>query len=164
MRIIIFLLFPLFLSAQNTSVAVSDSIRLALSDLILDTVITSPPFDTIIQPLESFYDTNNDIYVYVAQVSGGQFKALSHSIQPNVFKFDNGDLVKAWHVYEIENWILGATGTNYQGFSFTGSGPYMCTLTISGDTWIGYATDETNALGRAFYNFLFDPAFSTYLQ
>ena len=162
MRTILFLLLPLFSAAQNTSAAVSDSIRSAMVALVDDASLGV--HDTIIQPLESFYTTTGRLYVYVAQVAGGQFKALCDSDQPNIFKFNDPSLVRAWHIYEIYNWLTGETGTNYSGYGFTGSGTITCTLTISSDTWTGVASNETDALGLAFYHFLIDPDFETYQQ
>lgn len=161
MKPLLFLFLPFLAAAQNTSVSVSDSIHLALVALANDTLVNTN--DTLIQPIESFY-SGSTIYVYLAQVAGGQFKGISHSAEPNIFKFNDPALVKTWHVYEIDNWLSGYTGTNYGGFVFSGVGTITCTLTVSGDTWTGIATNETDAFGRAFYSFLFDPDFETYLQ
>lgn len=159
MKKYIFILPAIFLYfagvCQTTNAAVSDSIDNQMSVL---------GYDTLIQPLETFYTSGGDLYVYFSQVSGGQFKALSHSVAPNVFKFNDFTLTKSWHVYEVDNWLLGATGTNYGGYSCSGGGTRTCTITISGDTWNGSSTNDSDALGLAFYHFLLDPDFATYLQ
>ena len=162
MRTILFLLLPLFSAAQNTSAAVSDSIRAAMVALVDDASLGV--HDTIIQPHQTFYKSAGLIYLYIAQVAGGQFVAVSDSDPPNVFKFNDPSLVRAWHIYEIDNWLTGEAGTNYSGYAFAGSGTITCTLTISSDTWTGIASNETNALGLAFYHFLIDPDFETYQQ
>lgn len=154
--LLLLLLNGLFARAQYTSPAVSDSINAALVDL---------SYDTLVQPYQAFYDSQSDLYVYISQVSGAQFLALSHSVGPNIFKFNHTDLIRAWHNYEIDNWILGATGTNYEGYSCeTVIINRECTITISGDTWRGTASGDDDALGLAFYHFLIDPDFATYLQ
>jgi len=155
MRILFFLLLPLFVVGQNTSAAVSDSILTQLDAL---------GYDSLIDTHNSFYDSNGDLYVYFTQISGKQFRAISHTVAPAVFLFTDNTLTRAWHEYEIDNWLSGATGTNYEGYGFAGSPVITCTITISGDTWTGMALNNTDALGLAFYHFLLDPDFATYLQ
>ena len=165
MRTLLFILiFPMLSFGQNTTLAVSDSIENQIATLISATVLTEPPYTKIVQPYETFYNTEGVIYVYLAQIAGSQFKAISHEAEPSCFRFDDTNLIKAWHVYEIDNWLSGATGTNYEGYGFTGFPTITCTLTISRDTWTGVALTETDALGLAFYHFLLDPDFATYLQ
>jgi|JI9StandDraft_1071089.scaffolds.fasta_scaffold06844_3 hypothetical protein len=163
MRIIVFLFFPFLSFGQITDADVSDSIHVALVALIADTSIINVS-EKIIEPLETFRDSNGVVYLDVGQISGGQFKAVSQSADPNVFRFDDDSLIKAWHIYEIDNWLSGYTGTNYEGYEFTGSGTITCTLTISGDTWTGIAANNTDAFGLAFYHFLIDIDFATYIQ
>lgn len=165
MKKYIFILLSIFLhtivTGQITSNAVSDSIRSAMIIQARDTLL--PGTDTLIQTLETFY-SSGDVYVHIGQVAGGQFKAVSHSVVPNIFKFNDTSLKKAWHIYEIDNWLSGATGTNYGGYSFSGIGTITATLTISGDDFTGLALNNTDALGMAFYHFLLDPDFETYLE
>lgn len=162
MRTFLLLLLPLFSFGQNTTFAVSDSIHVGLVCVVNDTLVS--PSDTLIEPIQAFYANGGRLYLYVAQIAGGQFRAVSDAVEPNVFKFNDPTLIRAWHIYEIDNWITGATGTNYGGYSFSGSGTITCTLTVSSDTWTGVASNDTDALGLAFYHFLIDPNFSIYLQ
>lgn len=156
MRYMLFLFLPALCQAQTTNSAVSDSMHTALSAL---------EYDTAIQPLECFYDANGNLYTYIAQVAGEQFKAISHTEGPNVFKFSDETLHRSWHIFEMYTWLLGSTGSNFEGYEFSGSPPSVsCTLTISGDTWIGEGANNTDALGMAFYHFLIDPDFLTYLE
>ena len=113
MRIIVFLFFPFLSFGQITDADVSDSIHVALVALIADTSIINVS-EKIIEPLETFRDSNGVVYLDVGQISGGQFKAVSQSADPNVFRFDDDSLIKAWHIYEIDNWLSGYTGTNYE--------------------------------------------------
>ncbi len=162
MRTLLLTLLPLFAFGQNTTLAVSDSIHVGLVGVVNDTIVS--PSDTLVQSTQAFYANGGRLYLYVAQIAGGQFRAVSDAVETNVFKFNDPTLIRAWHLYEIDNWITGATGTNYGGYSFSGSGPYTCTLSVSGDTWTGSASTQTDALGLAFYHFLIDPDFETYLQ
>lgn len=160
MKALLFLFFPAFLFGQNTNPAVSDSIWTQLDAL---------GYDSLVQTYDSFYDDNGDLYVYLIQIPGGQFKAISHTLEPNVFSFTDNTLTKSWHSLEMDNWLLGATGTNYEGYGCSGTVIQSCTITISGDTWTGEVTsadtaERVNALGLAFYHFLIDPDFATYLQ
>lgn len=163
MKTIIFLLFPFFAIGQITDADVSDSIHVALVAHIADSSIINVS-EKIIEPLETFRDSNGVVYIDIGQISGAQFKAVSQSSDPNVFRFDDDSLIKAWHIYEIDNWLSGYTGTNYEGYEFTGAGTITCTITISGDTWTGVALNNTDAFGLAFYHFLIDIDFETYLQ
>lgn len=162
MRIFLLLLLPLFSFGQNTTFAVSDSIHVGLVGAVNDTL--APASDTLVQSIQAFYANGGRLYLSVAQIAGGQFRAVSDAVETNVFKFNDPTLIRAWHLYEIDNWLTGATGTNYGGYSFTGAGPYTCTLTVSAHTWTGSASTQTDALGLAFYHFLIDPSLSTYLQ
>lgn len=150
----IFALLPSICPAQTTNAAVSDSIHTALAAL---------EYDTTIQPIESFYDANGNLYTYIAQVAGEQFKAISHTEGPNVFKFADETLNKSWHIFETYTWLAGNLGANFEGYAFAGSPTVTCTLTVSGDTWTGDGANNTDALGMAFYHFLIDPDFLTYL-
>lgn len=155
------LFLPSVLAAQFSNEAVSDSINSGLVAL---------SYDTLIQPYQAFW-ASGDLYLYLSQISGKQFLALRAEdaiTQPggfNIFRFNETEILRSWHNYEIDNWILGATGTNYEGYTCsTVVVARVCTITISGDTWEGTASSDDNALGLAFYHFLIDPDFATYLQ
>lgn len=155
------LIFELFFAchcafSQNySSAAVSDSIHAQLDML---------GYDSLSNYLETFYTSGGDLYTYLGQIPGGQFKAISHTEGPNVFRFGDETLDRAWHEFEITNWLSGETGTNYTGYACDGILIKTCTITISGDTWDGSATSDVDALARAFLKFLEDPDFATYLQ
>jgi hypothetical protein len=155
MKTLLLLLLPLFAFGQNTSAAVSDSINAGLVAL---------SYDTTIQTNDVFRDLNGDLYTYISQISGGQFRAIGPAGVPSVFRFDEAGIIRAWHQYEVDNWILGATGTNYTFIGTTGTGPFNTTITISGDDFTGTGSTESDAVGMAFYHFLIDPDFATYLQ
>lgn len=141
-------------SAQNTNETISDSIRAGLSALL---------YDSLVETHNVFWKDGVE-YVYLSQIAGGQFRAISHSNRPDVFKFNDPDIVRAWHIYEIDTWLTGTFDTNYEGYVCSTIGLYRsCTITISGDDWTMTATDDWDALGRAFYTLLFDPDFTTYL-
>lgn len=156
------ILFLPFVSAgQITSSAVSDSIQAGIFDRVADTSIINAVEKTI-QVLETFW-YNGDVYVNIGNISGSQFKGISATADPNVFKYDDTSLVKAWHIYEIGTWLEGYA-LNYSGYSFAGIGTITCTLTIDGDPFYGDGSNNTDALGMAFYHFLIDPTFSSHLN
>jgi len=159
MRIIlfIFLLLPIFAKAQVSDFAVSDSIWYTLDTL---------GYDSLIQVTDSFYDTDSvTVYTAVFQMSGASFKAVSDTQKPQIFAFANSDLTKCWALREMSNWIEGTTGTNLGSIDIIDfGGGRKCTITVSGDTWEGQALDDTNALARAWFQFLIDPDFLTYIQ
>lgn len=159
MRIIlfIFLLLPTFTKAQISDFAVSDSIWYTLDTL---------GYDSLIQVTDSFYgDDSVTIYTAVFQMSGSSFKGLSDSALPEIFAFGDISLTRCWFLREISNWIIGNTGTNYGSIDLIDfGGGRKCTITVSGDTWEGQALDDTNALARAWFQFLIDPDFLTYIQ
>ena len=156
MRPLFFLLLfmPAVLHSQFTDAAVSDSINAGLVALA---------YDTTIQTHNVFYDTLGDLHTHISQISGKQFIAIGPAGVPAVFKFDAAGIIRAWHEYEIENWISGTFGANYEGYSFSGTVTITCTITISGDTWDGVAGNSTDAFGLALYHLLIDPDFATYL-
>lgn len=152
---LLFLFLPVVANAQYTGAAVSDSIETGLTDLA---------YNTTLQTNEVFLDSLGNLYTYIGQVPGKQFLAIGPSGVPNLFKFNDTSVLRVWHEFEIDNWLLGATGSNYEGYSFSGIGTITCTITISGDDFTGDALTNTDAFGMAFYNFLIDPDFATYLQ
>lgn len=155
LRLLIFFLLPVCVKAQHTSAPVCDSINAGLVAL---------SYDTLVQTYDVFRDSGGDLYTYLQQVSGKQFLCLKSDGTPEVFRFNQSGLKKAWHEYEIDNWISGATGANYSGYSFSGTVTITCTITISGDDFTGEASNNTDAFGLAFYHFLIDPDFATYLE
>lgn len=86
------------------------------------------------------------------------------STGPQIFKFGDTRNRRAWHPYEIDNWLTGAAGSNYEGYSSSGLGTITTTITIDGDTWHATESKEPDALAHAFYRFLIDPNFSNYLE
>lgn len=144
------------MEAQVTSVSVSDSIKIAWVAL---------EYDTTIQHLETFRDSNSILYTNVGALSGKLFRGVSHSDPPQSFVVNVKKLTRAWHIGEMENWISGTCGTNFTNLAFTslGSGR-RCTITVSGENFQGTALNDTDAMGRAFYTLLFDPDFPTFIQ
>ena len=144
------------LPAQVTSVSVSDSIKIAWVAL---------EYDTTIQHLETFRDSNSILYTNVGALSGKLFRGVSHSDPPQSFVVNVKKLTRAWHIGEMENWISGTCGTNFTNLAFTslGSGR-RCTITVSGENFQGTALNDTDAMGRACYTLLFDPDFPTFIQ
>jgi hypothetical protein len=140
-------------AAQHTNETISDSIRVGLATL---------GYDSLVETHNVFWRDGIE-YVHLSQIAGGQFRAISHTDRPDVFRFNEPDIIRAWHVYEVDSWLTGTFDTNYEGYSCSGIGTRTCRITISGDTWDGVATDDWDALGRAFYLLLFDPDFATYL-
>jgi hypothetical protein len=141
-------------TAQNSNEVISDSIRAGLAALL---------YDSVPETHNVFWKGGIE-YVYLSQIAGGQFRAISSTNRPDVFKFNDATLVRAWHVYEIDTWLSGTFDTNYEGYVCSDAGILRtCTITISGDDWTGTSTDDWDAMGRAFYALLFDPDFATYL-
>lgn len=141
-------------TAQNSNETISDSIRMGLAALL---------YDSLPETHNVFWRDGIE-YVYLSQIAGAQFRAISHTERPDVFRFNDPALIRAWHVYEVDNWLTGTFDTNYEGYECSTIGAYRsCTITISGDDWTMTATDDWDALGRAFYLLLFDPDFATYL-
>lgn len=160
------MLLPVFVKAQFTNKAVSDSINAGIVALH-DTL----NFDTTIQTYQVFYDSTEILYIYLNQIAGKQFISIraDDATLPtggfDVHLFYEPGIIRSWHQYEIDTWVLGAVGTNWEGYTCSTVGPNReCTMTVSGDTWTGTAGNDENALGLAFYHFLIDPDFATYLQ
>jgi hypothetical protein len=151
-----FFIFSTPVCSQVTSISVSDSVKIAWIDL---------EYDTLIQHLETFRDSNNIIYTNVGSLSGKLFRGISHSDPPQSFIVNVKKLTRAWHIYEMENWISGTCGTNFTSLTFSNAGSgRQCTITVSGENFQGTATNDTDAMGRAFYSLLFDPDFPTFIQ
>lgn len=133
MKIVVFLalFLPGIIAAQAefTSPAVADSINEALVAL---------GYDTTPAPMQCLYYPNDSFYIYLGDVPGAQFLALSPYTGPTVLISRKSGTHRAWHRGEIENWLQGATGTKYEStdavLSFL---QYDATITISGDTWTG---------------------------
>lgn len=153
----LFLFLPAIVQAQTdySSPALSDSIAIAMDSLGYDTLMQ-------LAPGQAFWDLNDSLFVYITQISGGQFVGLSHT-GPQVFKFGDTRNRRAWHPYEIDNWLAGTTGSKYEGYVSSDFGTVTTTITVSGDTWQSTEDKEADAFAHAFYKFLIDPNFATYL-
>lgn len=160
-------LFPALLIGQSdyTGAAVSDSIFTALRTIDADTTIAKVRQDSIPEPLQCFYNETDSFFIFLRTVPGGQFMALSPFTGPTILKLSDSGFRRAWHQYEIDTWLAGVTGSKYSGFGFSGSDPSItCTITINADTFTGTAAKNIDALGLAFYHFLIDAAFATYVE
>ena len=136
------------------SPAIADSIHLGMIALVNDTLAS--PDDTLVQVLDVFYDANDSLFINLGQLPGGYFRAISHNNKPESFKFVTTGIRKAWDNREIDIWLSGWT-SNYSGYScIDDSSNRNCTITISATKWDATSTDDTQALGLAFYHFLID--------
>jgi len=113
----------------------------------------------VIEAGTCFWDTSTSaMYLAVMSIPAGYrcIEDLVGGIKD--YSPSNPDLVKAWTIREIQQWLNGLMLTvtyDYTTITYT--------LTISGDSWTGVDADETQAIGKAWISLLNDVNFNDYV-